>query len=235
MKAEERWMGLVNKLSLAQTLDNINEAFFFKQEICAGDRLEAARWIASRQGLPGSYHGLFAPLTADMRNPIHLFTGEPISSRAAIRHILGEEASRAMLLLNVPIVEIQEIWQTANKNMVARLHQIEGHPEMPGFYCCGNCSTAFWCNLTAGGLDPKEERLAAGMKALKSYRKGDGQWRCFPFFHTLLAIVEIDSKEARDEMRYAASTLEKKLKGLRGTNQYTKRKTDLAARVLAMC
>jgi hypothetical protein len=232
--AEERMMGLVDSLSLAQTLDNINEAFFFKQAISAAERLEAARWIASRQGLPGSYHGLFAPLVADMNNPIHLFTGEPISSRAATRHILGEEASRVMLLLDVPIMEIRERWQNANNNMVERLHQIKDNPEMPGFYCCGNCSTAFWRNLTAGGLDSREERLAAGMKALKSYRKGDGQWRCFPFFHTLLAIAEIDSSAAREEMRYAAPQLESRMKGLRGAGQYNLRKKELAARVLAM-
>ena len=91
---------LINRASLSLTVDAINAAHFDGRALAATERGEAARWIAARQGLPGAYGGTFAGFPPERSNGIVLFTGERIASASA-RHILGEEASRALRLLRV--------------------------------------------------------------------------------------------------------------------------------------
>ena len=45
---------LMNRTSLSQTVDRINEALFDGRALAAAERSQAARWIAARQGLSGS-------------------------------------------------------------------------------------------------------------------------------------------------------------------------------------
>ena len=94
-------MGLVKTSSLAATLDAVNEATFFDRLPAKAQRREAARWIAARQGLRGSYAGMFAPTEKDFTGGIRLFTGERIATGAGVGHILGEEACRALWVLDV--------------------------------------------------------------------------------------------------------------------------------------
>ena len=86
---------LINRTSLSQTVDAINAAHFSGRTLAAAERSEAARWIVGRQGLPGAYGGTFAGFPSERSKGIVLFTGERIASASA-RHILGEEASRAL-------------------------------------------------------------------------------------------------------------------------------------------
>ena len=72
-------MKLVNPKSLAATIDTLNEAFFFGRKLSRSQRIEAAAWIASRQGEQGSYWGLPAPTKTDF-DGIRLFTGEKINA-----------------------------------------------------------------------------------------------------------------------------------------------------------
>ena len=73
----------------------------------------------------------------------------------------------------------------------------------PGLYGCGKCSVGLWRNLLAGGLDRHEERLRRGGSHLRSVRDGEHHWRRFPFWYTVLALSEMDSTEARAELKYA--------------------------------
>ena len=57
-------MRLVKPSSLAATLDAVNESLFFGRRLTKADRRAAARWIAGRQSLPGSYAGVTADLVA---------------------------------------------------------------------------------------------------------------------------------------------------------------------------
>ena len=82
---------------LSQTVDAFNAALFEGRPLAAAERGHVARWIAARQGLPGSYAGTFAGFPSERSRGIVLFTGERIASASA-RHILGEEASRALTL-----------------------------------------------------------------------------------------------------------------------------------------
>ena len=101
-------MKLTIEDSLGKTLDAANAALFYGIEIDQEQKLELARWIASRQGLPGSYADMFAGTDNDRASGYTVFTGEQIKTRAGSSHIMGEEASRLLILLNVQDDEVKE-------------------------------------------------------------------------------------------------------------------------------
>ena len=227
-------MKLVDPTSLGATLDRLNEALFFGRALAKADKEEAARWIAARQGLPGSYAGLFAVTPKDAAGDAAVFTGEKVRSGAATRHILGEEAGRVLALLGVKSADVREAMKRSRAGMEARVGDWDrtlGHAA--GMYCCGICTCSYWRNLTAGGLLHAETRLARGLKDLKAHRLSGGAWRRFPLHYTLLALVEMDLPAAIGEMRHAAPALERSLKRAAQDGTYAARRRVLAERVLA--
>jgi len=227
-------MNIVNPDSLASTLDALNEAFFLGTKLAKADREPAAKWIANRQGLRFSYAGMPAPMDAECNAELRVFTGEPIKSAASAGHILGEEACRALILLDVSDKYVASALEKATQGMMKRLLLPSGepNPDTFGMYCCGMCSCAYWRHLAVGGLRDSKKRLAAGMELLNEHRKGDGQWRRFPFYYTLLALSEIKLPSALEEMRYAAPVLQRYMKRHPKDDVYEQRRHILAQRIL---
>ena len=224
---------LINRASLSQTVDAINAAHFDGLTIAAAERSQAARWIAARQGLPGSYGGTFAGFPSERARGIVLFTGERIA-HASARHILGEEASRVLRLLQTRDRRVIRALEAADAGLMRCLARAAEDPRKrnPGLYCCGKCTVGLWRNLLAGGLDRGEERLRRGVLHLRSVRDGKHGWRKFPFWYTVLALSEIDSGAARTELQYAAPALERAASRAVPSAVYARRRHDLAARVL---
>jgi hypothetical protein len=224
---------LINRTSLSQTVDAIDAAEFDGRPLTAAERGEAARWIAARQGLPGCYGGTFAGFPAERSRGIVLFTGERITSASA-RHILGEEAARALRLLEVRDSRVAGALAAADEGLLARLARAAEDPSKrnPGLYCCGKCSVGLWRNLLAGGLNRREERLLSGASHLRSLRDGEHGWRKFPFWYTVLALSEMNSRQAKAELQYAAPALERAAGRAPASAVYARRRQQLAARTL---
>jgi hypothetical protein len=221
-------MKIIHGKSLSTTLDVINESFFFGRALTASQKELAAKWIASRQGLPGSYGNMFSPAEQDHQG-IRVFTGERVRSGAATGHILGEEACRALILLNVKNSKVREALDRGTA-------WVRQNPDKTtGMYCCGICSCSLWRNLLTGVYKDGEARLVAGMKALKANRKGQGQWRRFPFYYTLLALEEMNHPLARAEMRYTAPICERNLRRKEKEDIFSHRRRVLMERVLEKC
>jgi hypothetical protein len=225
-------MKLVNERSLAATLDNINEVMFFNRTLSVHDKKEATAWLADRRGLPGSYAGMFAPTRKDFAAPVRVFTGEKVASGAATSHILGEETCRALILLNDPRKRVVQALQQASDSMYARIRQCETGTGVIGMYCCGICSVSMWRHLAAGGFRQQAKRLKAGMNALKAHRDGNGRWRRFPFYYTLLALLEIGTKQAREEISYATPVCRRLLPRQTGRAMYARRRKALLGMIL---
>lgn len=225
-------MSLVTQNDLAATIDALNDAFFYQHEIPPIERLEVARYVASHQGLPGSYAYMFGPMT----KPLSVFTGEAITSGAACSHILGKECCRALLVLDVPDEAVRQALSRATAGISTRILEAEERYWLGGpapAYCCGKCPCAFWRHLAAGGIGRCEERLYAGITRLNSLRLGDGQWRTFPWWYILLALSEIDLAESLAELSYAAPLIEHKYGRISGAEPFASRRRALAERVLA--
>src|SRR5690349_15231860 len=93
-------MKLLDVTSLASTVDAVNDAYFSGTPPSADERSAAAKFIASAQGCPGSYRGMFSPSPAD-RSGIRTYTGERVQSSAGIAHVLSEECLRVLCLLKI--------------------------------------------------------------------------------------------------------------------------------------
>jgi len=225
---------LINRTSLSQTVDGINAAQFDGRALAAAERSQAARWIAARQGLPGSYGGTFAGFPSERSRGIVLFTGERITSASA-RHILGEEASRALRLLGVRDGTVTRALEAADDGLMRCLERAAEDPRRrnPGLFCCGKCSVGLWRNLLAGGLDRRDERLRRGAQHLRSVRDGEHGWRKFPFWYTVLALSDMDSGDAKAELKYAAPALERAASRTVPSASYARRRRELAARTLS--
>ena len=221
-------MKILNKNSLAITIDNLNNAFFYGKKIDAREKSDIADWIVSRQGLPRSYAGMFAPTEADFKTGIALFTGEKVKTMAATAHILGEEASRALILMKDRRKSTIVALELATEGFLERLNH-EGRTK--GTYCCGTCTPSYWRHLLAGGLKNQEQELRAGMVDLKKHRDGKGRWRRYPFYYTLLALNEIDLELVMDELRYVAPVMERAMRR-KPNGRYGLRRFDLMARIL---
>jgi hypothetical protein len=224
---------LIDRTSLSQTVDAINAVHFDGRTVATAARGQAARWIAARQGLPGAYADTFAGFPSERERGIVLFTGERIASASA-RHILGEEASRALWQLRVPDPNVTRALQSADDGLMRCLARAAADPRHgnPGLFCCGQCSVGLWRNLLAGGLDRRDERLQRGASHLRSMRDGEQQWRRFPFWYTVLALSEMDSVEARTELTYAAPALERAASRAVPSAAYARRRHELAVRTL---
>ena len=221
--------------SLAVLVDSLEQKRYFGQRIPAREVLAAERKIASRQGLPGSYAGMFAPTRLDFRHGIRVFTGEAVRSGAATAHILGEECCRLLLQLGIKDRLVSAALARAEAGMRERLNSSERvHSRHVGFYCCGICTVSFWRHLAAGGLDNPVPRFKDGLRALAGCRIDNGRWNRFPFFYTLLALNEIDLPDARKELRWAAPAAERSLKTLRGTGRFPKRRRAVLEQALAL-
>lgn len=163
---------IVNPNSLAATLDAVNEVFSYKRSLSKSQREKVAKWIASRQGKPNSYANMFAPTENDLNGDARVFTGERLRSGGLIRHILGEEACRVLILLDASIVDVHNALNRASQRMMSALKRLEDSGFTTGIYCCGTCTCFLWRHLAVGGLKDAEQRLVAGMKALKLHRDG---------------------------------------------------------------
>jgi hypothetical protein len=224
-------MKLLDTRSLAATLDAINEALFCQRRISNEEKKETARWIASRQGLPGSYADMFAPTEEDRKEITRVFTGEKPGSLVSASHILGEEACRALILLDVAGREVEQALERARHGIMSRLPKQRPY----GMYCCGTCTPAFWRHMTAKEFDGGEHCLSAGVEVLRTLRAGNGRWRAFPFYYTLLALSEMEFPGAIEEMRYVAPVCERYVKRSPRDDQVCQRRRRLAEIILSRC
>jgi hypothetical protein len=224
---------LIASSSLSQTVEAINAAHFEDRALTAAERREAARWIAARQGLPGCYADTFAGFPAERSKGIVLFTGERIASASA-RHILGEEASRVLRLLQVQDRRVTRALDAADAGLMHCLVRAAEGPRggNPGLFCCGKCSVGLWRNLLAGGLDRQDERLRHGAGHLRSVRDEKHGWRRFTFWYTVLALSDMRSAEAKAELKHAAPELERTASRAVPAATYARRRHELAVRTL---
>jgi hypothetical protein len=220
--------------SLSQTVDAVNSAHFEGRTLAAAERRQTAQWIAARQGLPGCYAETFAGFPAERSRGIVLFTGERVASASA-RHILGEEACRALRLLHVRERSVTRALDAAEAGLMQCLARAAEDPRNrnPGLYCCGKCSVGLWRNLLAGGLNRQEERLRRGATHLRSVRDGEHGWRRFPFWYTVLALSEMASGEAKTELKHAAPELERVANRGVPSATHAARRHELAVRTLS--
>ncbi len=101
--------------------------------------------------------------------------------------------------------------------------------------------------MNTDGFGTCADKLDSMLPILPQHRDAKGAWRRFPFFFTLLALVEMNRPLALTELRYTLPECEKKLKRLstvgatvgaaKGKQEdvHTERKIAVLERVLDVC
>ena len=204
------------RLTLTAVVDEVNDARLNYQSLTAARRRALAAFLAERQGGWGSYCGLFAPVEGELTEGYRFFTGERVHTNAGCRHILGEEALRALILLAPSTKAGRDAIQRAAEAMDERLAESEAHVGRTswarvGWYCCGKCSIALWRAMAVGAYSDRERRVTVGLRRLRELRDDKGGWRSLPFYYTLSALVEHGPGVARQELRHARRAVESRL------------------------
>ncbi len=224
-------MQLLNKTSLAQTIDSVNEAFFYGKKISKKEAGDIINWVSSRLATEYSYNGSFGLTAKDMKSKVYTFTGERLQS-ASLRHIIAEEASRVLVQLSkITGKKIPEL-ETSSKKLLKNIKYSESIGKHIGTYCCGPCTAGLWRHMSVGGFGSYSKNLPKGIEVLKSYRDGKGAWGRFPFYYTLLALSEINHPIAKKEISYAKPAIEKKLRRVNKNGKFSGRRHDLLLKIL---
>lgn len=183
--------------SLMETLWRLDEVRLGLRGGSRTETDEALDWVLSRQGLEGSYSGLFLPTQEDLKRGLQLPTGERMHTVAATKHILGEEALRTAL-----------VWKRENTPQVRQalkgLGFILDKGGKRGSYCCYTCTVAFLRTLTTTTISGKDEIVQKGLNGIRKARTPDGRWKGFPYYYTLLTLAEMNQPMARNELLHAS-------------------------------
>jgi hypothetical protein len=156
---------------------------------------------------------------------MHLFTGEKLVCASA-RHIMGQEAARAAWLLGKEDAVVQNAYHRATSWM----HEEPGFQES-GTYCCGRCTLAYWRHSWVGDFEDKEAHIVKGLQVMKGCRKPDGEWRSFPFFYAVFALLELDLEPAHAELKHALPVMERYIKNNR-VGIYSQRRITVIQKAL---
>jgi hypothetical protein len=230
-------------LTVSDAIAETDAAWLFGRPLPASRRRVLGLFLGQQQGLPGCYHTLFAPVGDELAAGYRVPTGERIPAGGGARHVLGEEALRALVLIGraEPVGNqhalCAETVARAAAGMDELLTRHEARPSGSGrgMYCCRRCSVALWRVLAVGGLPAAEERLACGLRTLNSRRDGTGAWRGFPFYYTLSALLDAEIGEAAAELAYARPLVERRLASGRHDDEdpFSRRRQRVLERVLA--
>lgn len=216
-----------NPQSLHNVVDLVDEAYFYGYALPQSQREAIARWIAAR---PLSAVGMPAPTRDDYVRGVTLFTGEKLHTRLAVNHVLGIEAFRVLNLLGAKDLmnagQMQKVLQAIQQACFTR-GCIIGE--------CAHATVAYWRCLAAGALDPPPEnlhKLQRGMEELAAQRDGKGRWKRFPFYYTVMALLELPNDLAESELQYVAAACRRRKSGVL-ERRFEQRRQEIASRALA--
>lgn len=225
-------MKILDKKSLYITVDNFNESHFYGQSITLNEAVRTIKWIQTRSDTKYSYAKGFGITEYDMKTNVYLFNGDKILTHASLRHIMAEEAGRTVRLLNKKIkTEIPELKIYENNLRKGIDHsENQGYPE--GWFCCAPCTVALWRYMIAGGLKIYSNKLYKGLKILKTFRDGNGEWKRFPWYYLLLLLSELNHPLSKAEIKYSLKLSEKRLNTIKTQTKFSERRKDLLSKIL---
>ena len=237
-------MSFVDSGSLARTADQVNHAHFFGEKITKRDAREASKWIVSRywQAIPERIRNSAKPnprwasvpksfnLTdVERRKKPRTFTGEALAN-ASLRMVHSREAARALFILGAVLDEHPSEAFSLCESVRDTANHLKEHGTP--LFCCGPCTVSVWRLAGIGAPVAADDALSHLLSALPKHRDGNGAWRRFPFFYTLLALSELEHPKAVAELKYALPRCERTRKMLKPGDAIAARRIAVLDRVL---
>ncbi len=209
-------------------LDSLEEAILLVERVHkSGDYVDfkqVAEFIAGQQIRLGKNAGIFVESKNVSRAKARLFTGEKLKTDLAVKNILTAEATRALVLSNsssefiISSIDLALDW--LEEQCISK------------FCSTGECrhSTVSFMRLL-NALE-KADRLDGMIRTLSRHRDGRGGWKGFPYFFTLLALVETESLLADKELNYALEYAESRFNRSRIEEPYSTRRDEILSRLM---
>ena len=220
-------MNVISEKSLYKTVTNAELFLFEGGSLSLPEKIQLANWILGHQNREKKF--IFYPTTADRDAGVRLFSGEKIKAKFLADNTVELETLRLLALLRPEMPEVQQLFWEANQRLF---------PICFANGCtvgeCRHASIAVMRYLTASDFSGSADRLERTLGILKQHRDGDGKWKAFPFYFTLLWLTELPNDFARDELAYTRPHCEKLLtKGLQDDDPGTPLRRKILQRVIA--
>jgi len=194
----------IHPTSLFSTLNAAAEKLFYQEAFSNTLREEIVALILSRQCHTGVNAGFFLPFIAESEVKYKLFSGEPLKTSLAQNHLPMIEAVRIIKLLDPQGHPSIEAIHLANQRMEKMCYS--------SFCAKGECKAltiAYLRYISLDGTGNSASRINTHLTSLAGHRDGKGRWSGFPFFYTLLMLLEITDPLAAEELQYAFPACEK--------------------------
>ena len=166
---------------------------------------DAVAWLLSRQVTAGRRQGMFQPLPADLLNSAQLPTGERLKTKLAAWNVFSHEAVRALQMLapsQEPVrAATTRAFQIFSRQCYAQQHCAIGE--------CAHSAISYMRLLAASDGSSHMTWVDEQLKLLRAHRLSTGRWRRFPFYFTLLALLEVRSPAANAELKHARPACER--------------------------
>ncbi len=197
-------MQFIDESSLYATVTNAARFLLEGGSLDAAERASLAGWIFAHQNRQRGF--VFHPTSDELAVGITLLSGERARTRLLAANAVELETLRLLALLQPDDPQVQCICVEAD----ARLSRLC----FANVCTTGECAHAsiavlrYWATRDSSG---SAARIGHALDAIKQDRRGDGRWRRFPFYFTLLWLVELPADLAREGLAYVSGVCERLL------------------------
>ncbi|MBN2228579.1 MAG: hypothetical protein JW779_03225 [Candidatus Thorarchaeota archaeon] len=189
----------------------------------SNDNDNVLRFIINQQLAYGSDEGVFIETRNVSGLKSRLYTGEKIQTQLAAKNILTLEAARALLLSKSRADYVSEC-----------IHRVDKWIQRQCFseFCStGECKHSTVSYMRYLSAKESQAKLAGLLSELVKHRDGNGSWKGFPYFYTLLALSDIHNPDAEKELEYAFPMMQKRFRRNQIEEPYWSRRNDIMNRI----
>jgi len=219
---------LIREVSLSETIDAISSRLSSGERLSAAEREEAVAWLLGRQRRAGRCSGMFEPFREEVDRGVRLFTGERLRTRGASWSVLTLESARILSLLGGGHENVREA--------LSRTSVAMGHACFATSHCvigeCAHSSIAYLRDVAADRSGRRRKWIEKHLAVIRDHRDGLGRWKRFPFYYTLLALLEVGTPAANAELEYARPACRRVI-GRSSCGDHSARRKQILKRVLS--
>ena len=217
----------INEASLSETIDAVSVRLVSGESISVIDRDHIVAWLLDRQIQAGRDGGMFAPFPGEFEVGVRLITGERLRTRVATRNVLTLESARVLSALAGERADV--------RSALTRTSTAMRHACFAASHCvigeCAHSSIAYMRGAASDRSGDHRKWIEDHLRIVSAHRDGTGRWKRFPFYYTLLSLLEVGTPAANAELEYASSACRRVI-GRASTGDYTMRRRRIVARVL---
>jgi len=218
---------LVCETSLSATIDAVNAQLQEETTLDTDAAQSVVRFLLDRQIRVGSRRGSFASFPEEFDTGVFLFTGERLRTRWGTRNVLTLESARILGLLAGEQSEVRDA--------LSRTAMTAGHACFAASHCvigeCAHSSLAYMRDAASDRYGGRRKWIERHVRVIGAHRDGTGRWGRFPFYYTLLVLLEVGTPSANAELAYARPAC-RRVSGKAVTGAFAVRRKRIVQRIL---